>query len=183
MSEDIPYYKTEESRAKRKVKNVEYEDSRELRPGEKTWLAIAEEDRPKVGDEYKGVVVADFCDRGYPIGVNSRNLVLGTLAKGNKLNQGKGRPKGSRNKLTQQMLNVVSAQDISPAEFLALVMSNPDGDYSTDQQVKAAMKLTDIVYPKAASIELEVVEDAPSSQEEIDKKLRDMLSGVSLKID
>lgn len=181
--EEVPRYKTDEYLASKPKRLVEREAKRSLRPGEVRWLAIPEEDRPKVGDEFKGVVIASFCDRGYPIGINSRNLVLGTLAKGNKANARKGRPKGSRNKLTQQMLNVVSALEISPAEFLALVMSNPEGDYSQDAQVKAAMKLTDIVYPKASSVELEVIDDEPKSKEELDEKLRSILGSLKISVD
>lgn len=179
----LPPRDSVEGRNMRPVKNVKRQDERKLRPGEVKWLEIPENERPGIGDRYKGVIIVSFDERGYPIGENSRNLVLGYVTKGNSLakNGGGGRPKGSRNKLTQEMIEMVARQNCSPAEFLANVMGNPE--YSLDNQIKAAMKLTDIVYPKAQSVELEVVNDEPTSVKEIDERIADALKSIKFSID
>lgn len=72
-----------------------------------------------VGDEYKGKTIEGFTSDGYPY-ANGRNLVKNTFLPGN--NYGKGRIKGSRNKLTQQMLDAVANANIKPHEYLIDVM-------------------------------------------------------------
>lgn len=165
-----------------KRKDIE-ENGRKLRPGEIKWLSIPDEEKPQIGGKYKGVTIVSFDERGYPIGDNSRNLVLGYVVKGNTLakNGGGGRPKGSRNKLTQEMIEMVARQNVSPAEFLANVINNPE--WSLDNQIKAAMKLTDIVYPKAASVELEVINDEADSGKEIDDRIKELLGSIKFSLD
>lgn len=129
----------------------------------------------KVGDEYKGVEIASFTETGEPVGVNGRNLHRGYFVKGNKF--GKGRKKGSRNKMTQMMLDRVANSRVAPDEFLIDIMSN----VTTDEKLRlqAAMKLVDIVYPKASSVEMDLTDNRDVSKEDMDARLKELLSKVA----
>lgn len=124
----------------------------------------------KKGDIYKGKIIEGITEDGYPHS-NGRNLVKNTFLPGN--NYGKGRIKGSRNKLTQQMLDAVANANIKPHEFLIDVMEMATN--TTDERLKAAMKLVDIVYPKAASIEVDMSLEEETSPEEMMRVVQSIL--------
>lgn len=95
------------------------------------------------------------------------------FAKGNP-----GRPKGSRNKMTQRMLDRVAERQeagLSAEEIMCDIMQDPN--QPAELRFKAAAKIADIVYPKAASVELEI-DNANLSIEEIDDKLKQLMSYV-----
>lgn len=100
--------------------------------------------------------------------------IKGAFKKGNP-----GKPKGSRNKLTQLMLDRVAARQeagLSAEEILCDIMQDPNAN--PDLRFKAAAKIADIVYPKAASVELEI-DNASMSVEEIDDKIQQLLKGLT----
>ena len=87
-----------------------------------------------------------------------------------------GKPRGSRNKLTQLMLDRVAERQesgLSAEEILIDIMQDPR--QPADLRFKAASKIADIVYPKAASVELEI-DSSNLSIEEIDEKLKQLLN-------
>lgn len=129
----------------------------------------------KIGDEYKGVEIADFTQDGEPVGVNGRNLVKGYFVKGNSF--GKGRKKGSRNKLTQQMLDRVANSTITPDEFLLDIVNNTTTDEKL--RVQAAMKLVDIVFPKASSVEMDITDKREMKKEDMDGRIKEILQKVA----
>lgn len=128
-----------------------------------------------VGDVYKDIEIADFTEGGEPIGVNGRNLVRGYFVKGNSF--GKGRRKGSRNKLTQQMLDRVANSNISPDEFLLDIVNNTTTDEKL--RIQAAMKLVDIVFPKASSVEMDITDKREVSKEDMDSRIKEILNKVA----
>lgn len=129
----------------------------------------------KIGDTYKGVEIGDFTQDGEPVGVNGRNLVKGYFVKGNSF--GKGRKKGSRNKLTQQMLDRVANSAITPDEFLLDIVNNTTT--SEKLRVQAAMKLVDIVFPKASSVEMDITDKRDMKKEDIDSRIKNILQKVA----
>lgn len=131
-----------------------------------------------VGDEYKGKVIEFFSEEGHPC-AKGRNLVKNTFLPGN--NFGRGRKKGSRNKLTQQMLDAVANARIRPDEYLLDVMESPTA--TPKERLMAAMKLVDIVYPKAASVEVDIKNDEEMTAEELDKLIASKLAGLKLTVD
>lgn len=83
--------------------------------------------------------------------------------------------KASRSKMTQLMLDRVAARSeagLSAEEILIDIMQDPD--VSPDLRFKAAAKVADIVFPKAASVEMEV-DNSQMSIEEIDQKIAQLL--------
>lgn len=130
-----------------------------------------------VGDEYKGKTIEFFSEEGHPC-AKGRNLVKNTFLPGN--NFGRGRKKGSRNKLTQQMLDAVANARIRPDEYLIDVMESPTA--TPKERLMAAMKLVDIVYPKAASVEVDIKNDDEMTAEELDKMIADKLAGIKLSV-
>lgn len=91
-------------------------------------------------------------------------------------NPGGGRPKGSRNKLTQLMLDRVAARQesgLSAEEVLIDIMQDPE--MPPDLRLKAAAKISDLVYPKAASIEVQM-DDKRMSKGEMDAKIQQLLT-------
>lgn len=121
------------------------------------------------GDVYKGKIIEGFTEEGHPF-AGGRNLVKNTFLPGNRF--GKGRVKGSRNKLTQQMLDAVANANVKPHEFLLDVLSIATN--STDERLKAAMKLIDIVYPKAASVEVDMTLENDYSPAEMEERIREL---------
>lgn len=130
-----------------------------------------------VGDEYKGRIIESLSEEGHPC-ARGRNLVKNTFLSGN--NFGRGRKKGSRNKMTQQMLDMVANARISPAEYLMDVLENTTS--LPEERLKAAMKLVDIVYPKAASVEIDVSGEIEMSGKELDDALATKLKGLTLSV-
>lgn len=100
----------------------------------------------------------------------------GKFTKGNKF----GRPKGSRGKLTQLMLDRVAASHLSPDEVLIQIYEDPN--IPPDLRFKAASKVADLVYPKAASVEVKIEEENVINEESLNAQIRDFLTGA-LKVD
>jgi len=98
------------------------------------------------------------------------NPQSGKFEKGNKF----GRAKGKRNKLTQAMLDRVAQAGLSPDEVLIDIYQDPT--IPPDLRFKAASKIADLVYPKAASIEVKMDEHEAMSEEQLDNRIRDFLS-------
>lgn len=96
----------------------------------------------------------------------------GRFQKGNKF----GRPKGKRNALTQAMLDRVAQAGLSPDEVMIDIYQDPT--IPPDLRFKAAAKIADLVYPKAASIEVKMDDHDSMTEEQVDNKIRDFLSGV-----
>lgn len=85
--------------------------------------------------------------------VDGRNTKTGKFVKGNSV--AKGRPKGSRNKMTQRMLNRVcerSEDGLSMEEIMMDIAQDPN--MPAELRFKAAAKVSDLVYPKASSVEV-----------------------------
>lgn len=131
-----------------------------------------------LGDIFKGQPIVDFTAEGDPIGENGRNLNKGCFAKGN--NFGQGRKKGSRNKLTQLMLDRVANSPLSPDELLLKLMTDTECDEKL--RLQAAMKLVDIVYPKASSVEMDVTDNRDESKDDMDARIKDLLGKVAAQI-
>lgn len=98
------------------------------------------------------------------------NPQTGRFQKGHKF----GRPKGRRNKLTQEMLDRMAEIDLKPDEVLMSIYQDPEAPL--DLRFKAAAKMVDIVYPKAASVEIKMDEEDSMTEEMMDLKIRDFLS-------
>lgn len=96
----------------------------------------------------------------------------GKFQPGNKF----GRPKGSRNKLTQQMLDRAAELNVAPDEILGAFMM--DSTLPPDIRARCAMKLVDIIYPKAASVEVKMEEVTHASEEAINDQIKSFLSGA-----
>lgn len=94
----------------------------------------------------------------------------GRFQKGNGF--GKGRPKGRRNVLTQMLLDHAAAAELQPFEVLYDIYR--DDTIPPDLRFKAASKYADLIYPKAASVEVKI-EDDNTSEEMVDNKIRDFL--------
>lgn len=98
------------------------------------------------------------------------NPQSGKFEKGNKF----GRAKGKRNKLTQAMLDRVAQAGLSPDEVMIDIYQDPT--IPPDLRFKAAAKVADLVYPKAASIEVKMDEHDALTEDQLDNKIRDFLS-------
>lgn len=96
----------------------------------------------------------------------------GRFGKGNKF----GRPKGSRGKLTQMMLDRVAIAQLSPDEVMIDIYCDPTVD--PDLRFKAAAKVADLVYPKAASVEVKIEDATATSEETINAQIKDFLAGA-----
>lgn len=91
--------------------------------------------------------------------------------------KGPGRPKGSRNKMTQRMLNRVAARSedgLSMEEIMMDIAQDPE--MPAELRFKAAAKIADLVFPKAASIEVQIDEKEAMTKDQIDNRLREVLS-------
>lgn len=112
---------------------------------------------------------------------NGRNLRNGKFQPGNKL--ALGRPKGSRNKMTQQFLDRVASRTedgLSMEEILMDMAQDPN--CVPDLRFKAAKTILELTLPKAASIEV-TMEETKLSKEQIDSRLTELLKkGLGQKI-
>ena len=93
-------------------------------------------------------------------------------------NPGGGRPKGSRNRMTQLMLDRVASRQesgLSSEEILMDIMQDPE--MPPELRFKAAAKISDLIYPKAASIEVQM-DDKRMSKGEMDAKIQQLLGKV-----
>ena len=97
------------------------------------------------------------------------NPQSGKFEKGNKF----GRAKGKRNKLTQAMLDRVAQAGLSPDEVMIDIYQDPT--IPPDLRFKAAAKIADLVYPKAASIEVKMDDHEAMTEDQLDNKIRDFL--------
>lgn len=91
-----------------------------------------------------------------------------------------GKPRGSRNKLTQMMLDRVAQRQesgLSAEEIMIDIMQDPKA--SPELRFKAASKIADIVFPRAASVELEV-DNTALSPDEIDNKIKQLLAYAAI---
>lgn len=93
----------------------------------------------------------------------------GRFQKGNKF----GRPKGSRGKLTQLMLDRVASSHLSPDEVLIQIYEDPN--IPPDLRFKAASKVADLVYPKAASVEVKIEEENVINEDSLNAQIREFL--------
>ena len=96
----------------------------------------------------------------------------GKFQKGNKF----GRPKGSRGKLTQLMLDRVAASHLSPDEVLIQIYEDPN--IPPDLRFKAASKVADLVYPKAASVEIKIEDENVINEDSLNAQIKDFLTGA-----
>lgn len=97
------------------------------------------------------------------------NPNTGRFQKGNKF----GRPKGSRGKLTQMMLDRVADSQMHPDEVLIEIYQDPT--IAPDLRFKAAAKVADLVYPRAASVEVKIEEDNGLTEESINAQIKNFL--------
>lgn len=103
-----------------------------------------------------------------------RDLKTGKFTGGGK---GPGRPKGSRNKMTQKMLNRVASRSedgLSVEEIMLDIAQDPQ--MPSELRFKAAAKIADLVFPKAASIEVQIDEKEAMSKDQMDNRLRELLT-------
>lgn len=106
--------------------------------------------------------------------MEGRDVISGKFLQGN---PGGGRPKGSRNKMTQKMLDRIAARSedgLSMEEILMDIAQDPN--QPAELRLKAASKIADIVYPKASSVEVKVDEDSVMTKEQIDERLRQLIA-------
>ncbi|MGL4518805.1 MAG: hypothetical protein ACRCUJ_03625 [Phocaeicola sp.] len=104
-----------------------------------------------------------------------KDAINGQFLSGNTL--GKGRPKGSRNKMTQLMLDRVSARSedgLSMEEIMMDIAQDPK--QPAELRFKAAAKISDIVYPRAASVEVQIDETDALTKDEMDARIKQLLS-------
>jgi len=109
--------------------------------------------------------------------VEGRNIRTGQFVAGNKARS--GRPRGSRNKMTQRMLNRVaerSEDGLSMEEIMMDIAQDPQ--MPAELRYKAASKVADLVYPKASSVEVKMHDKETMTKEQIDAKLKSLLSFV-----
>lgn len=108
---------------------------------------------------------------------DGRNIKTGKFLPGN--TAGRGRPKGSRNKMTQRMLDRVadrSEDGLSMEEVLMDIAQDPD--MPAELRLKAASKIADIVYPKASSVEVKMDDKENMTKKQIDARLTHLLSTI-----
>lgn len=108
--------------------------------------------------------------------IEGRSIKTGQFVKGN--TSGKGRPKGSRNKMTQRMLNRVaerSEDGLSMEEIMMDIAQDPQ--MPAELRFKAAAKVSDLVYPKASSVEVKMDDKESMTKEQIDARLKALLTG------
>lgn len=105
---------------------------------------------------------------------NGRNLRNGKFQPGNKI--AIGRPKGSRNKMTQAFLDRVASRTedgLSMEEILMDMAQDPN--CIPDLRFKAAKTILELTLPKAASIEV-TMEETKLTKDQIDARLTELLS-------
>lgn len=104
----------------------------------------------------------------------SRDVKTGQFLPGNK---GGGRPKGSRNKMTQRMLDRVCARSedgLSMEEIMMDIAQDPN--QPAELRFKAAAKISDLVYPRASSVEVKMDDEGAMNKEQIDTRLKELLA-------
>lgn len=110
------------------------------------------------------------------VDVLGRDLKTGRFVNG-RAKAGPGRPKGSRNKMTQLMLTRVhraSEEGMSPEDVMLAIMQ--DVSMPPELRFKAAAKVADLVYPRAASVEVKVEDVENKTIEQIDDQIKVLLA-------
>lgn len=105
---------------------------------------------------------------------NKRDETTGRFLPGH---AGPGRPRGSRNKMTQLMLDRVSERSedgLSMEEIMMDIAQDPN--QPSELRFKAASKIADLVYPRAASVEVTIDEEGSLSSEELDARIKQLMS-------
>ncbi|MGL4852199.1 MAG: hypothetical protein ACRC3Z_06090 [Phocaeicola sp.] len=103
-----------------------------------------------------------------------RNVINGQFLPGNTL--GKGRVKGSRNKLTQALLDRVAARQEDNLSLEDVVMDIAyDPNQPAELRLKAAAKILDIVHPKSASVEVTLDDETGISPAEMEARIEQLL--------
>lgn len=121
------------------------------------------------------MLITEEVMKEHNVDIHGRCLVTGRF----KIFNGKkgGRKKGSRNKITQQMIDrcaAASEAGFSPEEFLIELYNDPKAPL--ELRLRAASKIADILYPKSASIEVDMNDNESLSSAELDEKLTALLS-------
>ncbi|MGL5014346.1 MAG: hypothetical protein ACRC6V_08685 [Bacteroidales bacterium] len=107
--------------------------------------------------------------------VEGQDATTGKFQEGNKL--GKGRKKGSRNKMTQLMLDRVAARSEDGLSIEEIIMDiAQDPNQPAELRLKAASKVADMVFPKAASVEVKIDDEDKLTKEQIDNRLNMLLA-------
>lgn len=112
--------------------------------------------------------------------VEGQDPISGHFLPGNSL--GKGRKKGSRNKMTQLMLDRVAGRSedgLSMEEIMMDIAQDPN--QPAELRLKAAAKVADLVFPKAASVEVKIDDDDKMTKEQIDTRLSQLISTFVVK--
>lgn len=94
---------------------------------------------------------------------------------------GKGRPKGSRNKMTQRMLDRVAERSEDGLSMEEIMMDiAQDMNQPAELRIKAAKAIMDVVYPKASSVEVKMDDEGKLSKDQIDQRLRELLGSLAV---
>lgn len=103
-----------------------------------------------------------------------KDEATGKFLPGNGL--GKGRPKGSRNKMTQRMLDRVAARSEDGLSMEEIMMDiAQDVRQPAELRFKAAAKISDLVFPKASSVEVKMDDEGVMNKDQIDLELKRLL--------
>ncbi len=90
---------------------------------------------------------------------------------------GPGRPKGSRNKMTQQMLTRVATRSEAGMAMDEIMMDiAQDPKQPAELRFKCAKAVADLVYPKASSVEVKMDDNDSLTKEQIDSRLQQLLA-------
>jgi len=113
------------------------------------------------------------------VDVLGRSLTNGRFVKG-KAKPGPGRPKGSRNKMTNQMLTRVFERSEHGQSMEEIMMNIAQSDEMPPElRFKAAKAVADLVYPKVASVDLKIDDLEEKSIEQIDDQLKQLIALAS----
>lgn len=107
-------------------------------------------------------------------GDTGKDKKTGRFVPGNRY--GVGKVKGCRNKMTQRMLDRVAARSedgLSMEEIMMDIAQDPE--MPAELRYKAAAKVSDLVYPRAASVEVNMEESDAMTAEQIDERLQQLL--------
>ncbi|MGL4755057.1 MAG: hypothetical protein ACRCXB_22075 [Aeromonadaceae bacterium] len=104
-----------------------------------------------------------------------RDKITGQFLAGN--GGGPGRPKGSRNKMTQRMLDRVAARQedgLSMEEIMMDIAQDPK--QPSELRFKAAAKVADLIYPRAASVEVTMDDENAMTPDQMDDRIKQLLA-------
>ena len=105
-----------------------------------------------------------------------RDLKTGRFVAGH-AKAGPGRPKGSRNSMTKRMLNRVAERSEAGLSMEEIMMDIAQAaDMPPELRFKAAKAVADLVYPKAASVEVKMDDKENMSVQQIDDKLAQLMA-------